>query len=518
MADPASKARPVQVSWLLPPGLTINEACAALVRSRPCHEEPSRSVSQTWLDSFDWRLHRRGWVLLHEASASEFEFLELWTSENAQPIRATAGLPSGPGDLSASRLRETIAPVLGVRCLVACATAITTRRTLRVLNDDAKTVAWTHFEASTGLGGVTLGNRVRVVALRGYEQAARDVDRWLATGLGLEVTTGVMAEALAGAGRSAGDYSSKLNVALSPGMSIEAAVRKVLAHLLANVETNTDGARANLDPEFLHDIRVATRRARSLLGEAGPYLADAGAAGALRAELAWLGEVTGPTRDLDVWLVTLDEELAGSPPVQADLGALREQIDIRRRAAYDQLVDQLDSDRYRALRDLWASLASPDTPAGIRAGAAGAELVRRAHRRVLRRGSAIGADSPDEALHDLRKAAKRLRYVLESFESLCPEAAFDQVIGELKALQDNLGEFQDCSVQAATLARLGSEPDTPPQALVAVGYLLAGLGARHTRARAEFADRFARFSRPSARRLVDSLASSLEKTREGSVK
>ncbi len=137
----------------------------------------------------------------------------------------------------------------------------------------------------------------------------------------------------------------------------------------------------------------------------------------------------------------------------------------------------------------------------------------RAHRRVLRRGRAIATGSPDAALHDLRKAAKRLRYLLESFESLCPGQLLDKVVAELKALQDNLGEFQDCTVQAESLAQLGRALATstagPSQALIAIGYLVASLETRRVQARADFAKRFASFERPAARQLVTSLARGL---------
>lgn len=535
MADPDPEARPNQVSWLIPPGLTVEEVMGTVARSWRGSETERRVVRQTWLDSFDWRLHRHGWTLLHEVDpgGGGVAALELRTSGSDQPVRAQidrADLPAASTDLPESRLRDTIGPVLGVRCLVPCAAAITTRRTLRVLNPDDKTVVRLLAESSTGADGALLGNRVRVVALRGYGHEAEAVDRFLARELGLGTDSGVMALALAVSGRSAGDYSSKLNVTLSGVMGIELAVKALLAHLLATVEANRTGACANLDPEYLHDMRVATRRARSLLDESAPYLADAGATAALRAELAWLGEVTGPTRDLDVWLMTLDDELAGAPPVPRELEALRALIEGRRQDAHRELVDQLSSARYQAFQAIWA-LASPSSidghsleSAGV--GSAGArlvaaELVRRAHRRVLRRGRAIGLESPDEALHDLRKATKRLRYILESFESLCPGDVLDRLVVELKALQDNLGEFQDCAVQAAALCRLGAELGADvgtgadrsncPEALIAIGFLVAGLERRRNKARAEFAERFARFDRPDARHLVDVLVSSLVK-------
>jgi CHAD domain-containing protein len=543
------------VCLLVPPDLAIEEVLGALGRSRRCAEEPARTVRQTWLDSFDWRLHRRGWTLLHETEThvphtpgATLELLPHASTGSASPGQPHPGqphpgqphpgqpgqavriwladpsLPMRPGDLPPGRLRQEITRALGGRCLLPVASTFTVRRSVRVLDAYHKTVAWVLVETSTVSGDLPLGTRVRLMGVLGYARAAREVSSLLQGDIGLRCAEDLCSAALAAAGRRARDYSSKLEVALRVSETFDSAMRALLTHLMSTVEANLAGVRSNHDPEFLHDVRVAVRRCRSLLGEATPYFGELAEPGGpiaqLRDELAWLGEVTGPTRDLDVWLMTLDEELAGGSAVPGELGALRQIIEERRRDAHRGLVDALDSPRFRELLGSWADASSAGAsgtsgcvamsqPAGLVAS----ELVRRAYRRVLRRGRAIGADSPDEALHDLRKAAKRLRYLLEAFESLCSGPVLDKVVNELKALQDNLGELQDCAVQAESLAQLGRTLATstagPSQALMAIGYLVAGLETRRTQARADFAKRFASFERPAARQLVASLARGL---------
>ncbi len=75
------------------------------------------------------------------------------------------------------------------------------------------------------------------------------------------------------------------------------------AHLAA-MRWNEAGLRADLDSEFLHDWRVAVRRTRCLLGQLKQVF-PAGETRRLRSELGWLARLTGPLRDLDVFLLLL---------------------------------------------------------------------------------------------------------------------------------------------------------------------------------------------------------------------
>jgi CHAD domain-containing protein len=122
-------------------------------------------------------------------------------------------------------------------------------------------------------------------------------------------------------------------------------------------------------------------------------------------------------------------------------------------------------------------------------------------RRMLRDGGRIGEGSPPEALHDLRKQGKELRYLLELFGPVFPPRAVEPLVGDLKQLQKVLGRFQDRAVQAETLRALAADHDgaAAPGALEAV---LAGLRADQDAARAEFAAAFAAFERAAARKRV----------------
>jgi hypothetical protein len=87
------------------------------------------------------------------------------------------------------------------------------------------------------------------------------------------------------------------------------------------------------------------------------------------------------------------------------------------------------------------------------------------------------------------------------------------MVGDLKRLQDCLGEFQDSEVQqreiqalaAAMLARQAA----PAPTLLAMGEVAGQLGQRQQQARAEFAGRFAAFAGSTGRRRLDALTADL---------
>ena len=89
---------------------------------------------------------------------------------------------------------------------------------------------------------------------------------------------------------------------------------------------------------------------------------------------------------------------------------------------------------------------------------------------------------------------------MEFFQSLFPTGKIRRLIGVLKNLQNNLGDFQDFEVQVLTLRRFSqqmvAENMAPAGTLLAMGMLIDGLERRQQLARQEFSDRFHTFSLP----------------------
>jgi CHAD domain-containing protein len=291
--------------------------------------------------------------------------------------------------------------------------------------------------------------------------------------------------------------------------------RAVLADLTDTIAQNWQGTVGRDDPEFLHDLRVAARRSRAVLANAGRVIPDEVRRRA-REGFARLSDLTGPPRDLDVYLLGWDAYTAPlGADVAADLAPMRHLLVSRQDAAYETLTTWMRSDEARGLLDDWRGWLTGPLPGGLpdRAhhplGPQVATRIERAQTTLLDEGRAITPTSPDERLHDLRKDAKKLRYLLECFGSLLDPQPGGKLVKRLKALQENLGEHQDAAVHATDLRAVAhdlhagvGDPAATADTLLAMGRLLVELEGVRDRTRAAFAERFAAYDTAATRRAL----------------
>jgi len=482
----------------------------------------SRTVRRTWLDTFDWRLYRAGLNLEHASGRGTSELVltatdgEVVASGAPTPQAGRRTWPALVGDLPVGPLREHLAGIIGVRALLPVVRATSVRTERRALNADAKTIAMLTVDRMTinQPRRAATPSRIAVSALRGYQAQASKLADALAQAPGIAAAErSAFESALRAAGKRPGDYTSKIDVHLTADMPAALAVAAVLTRLLDTAQANVPGTIRDIDTEFLHDLRIAVRRTRSVLKLAGSVL-PASMPGRYRPEFKWLGDLTTPTRDLDVYLIGYPEmarKLVGA--AEAELRPFHDYLVRRREASQRQLARGLRSARFNQLASQWRQdldqvAASPGR--GPATGKFAASRIARAHQRVLRGGSAIDATSPPQALHDLRKSCKELRYLLEVFASLHDPAEQWRAVNELKALQDCLGEFQDTEVQRTELrafaGQMMADRSAPAETLLAMGEIAAGLAARQRAARSEFAGRFADFASPRGQARIAALA------------
>jgi len=490
-----------------------------LVESLALHADTPESYRIHYYDSFDWRLFRAGKALKWEQrdGDSRCYLYALGDGSVAASLPLAAAPPRFAAGLPAGALGRQLSKLLGVRALLPLATLETRSHCLRLQDPEGKTRVRLFLEQhrlrKADNGARLLHKQIRLVPLRGYEKAAAELISRLEDGLGLRSNPqDLLLRALTALNTEPAAGSPKLDIPLEPQLRADAALRRILVALLDTMERNEAGLISDLDSEFLHDFRVAVRRTRSALGQMKQVFPAATLA-RFRREFAWLGEITSPTRDLDVYLLKFSEYQQRLPEaLRADLEPLREFLTRHHREEQARLARELGGARYRRLKRSWRRYLSSALPARPRVADARKPILEvasrrtwRMYRRVLREGRAITPDSPAPELHELRKSCKKLRYLMEFFHTLFPAQELRKLTRELRILQDNLGDFQDLEVQTSTLGhyseQMRNEGHMNPRTKHAMQTLREGLNTRMRAVRGEFETRFARFSRkPNERR------------------
>lgn len=478
---------------------------------------PSRAATTTVLDTFDGRLHRAGMRL--QVNESEGLELELCGEGTAPAHLAVDVVPRVPVDLPPGPFRSRIAALIDVRVLLP-QLRVRAHRTRGVWRDGAgKVVAIAELHE-----GVHVIDRpdidcpeatIEIHEVPGYSKPARrSIEALRRVGVA-ECETDTLTQCAAAAGVDLAGFRAAATVPLDPEMSALDGFRLVLANLATAITANLQGTIDQADPEFLHDLRIAVRRTRTILAEAKAVL-PAAVLEPTRDGFAWLADLTGTPRDLDVYLL---EWPRYTDPLGTDvapsLEPVRDLLERRRADGHVELERALRSERATDLIGTWRTwlaqpLGSDDLPprAGRPLGRLVAKRIARAHGVLVERGRLIGPDTPAEQVHDLRKDAKKLRYLLECFGSLLPDRPRKRYVKRLKALQDNLGEHQDAEVHVSLLRAIARElhqAGASPDTMVAIGHLTERLDQQRLTARAEFAERFAGYDTPATQRALDAV-------------
>ncbi len=273
------------------------------------------------------------------------------------------------------------------------------------------------------------------------------------------------------------------------------------AYLAAQVD---DLARRDVEvrrgePGGIHHARIACRRLRSALATFRPVL-DRERTDPVRDEIRWLATTLGDARDATVVGQRLGALLADEPPELVD-----DAVGRRVEATYGgrpEVPASLLSDRYLDLRRVLDDLVA-DPPWTEEAARPAREvvtrLVRKDWKRLRRRWAAAAeAEDLDVALHQVRKAAKRLRYAAEAVQPVAGKKA-KRLGAAAKGLTAHLGERQDTVATRVHLRRLADAAAAGGEPTFAYGRLHAREQGRAAELDARNASVWNRLSAPARR-------------------
>jgi len=506
--------KPQEIRFPLPDDNYLDKIVSSIQEDSSFLEEPVTNVTHTFLDSFDWRLYAAGislWMEKRDGSKT----LRQNGIPNLYPgmrVEMSGAVPRFSRDLPQGAIKDAVSKLLDIRCLLPHVDIKSRVRSLRILDTAEKTVLRIEIEQNSsrlpGTGKYDFcGYNIKLLPVRGYIKPFVRIQKLLQDEFGLiAAEDSFMDESLRSVGKKAGDYSSKLNFSFGPDMPASMAAKQIHLYLLNIMEVNIPGVKADLDSEFLHDLRVAVRRTRSALTQIKGVFSDADLE-FFKQRMAWVGQVTGPTRDMDVFLLGFDQYRDSLPDrFRVDLDPMHDFLDNHQKMEHQILVKKINSPHFRKLCKEWREFleAAPDEQvemplnANMPIARLANKRIYKMFQRVMRAGGAINDESPAESLHDLRKDCKKLRYLMEFFQHLYPNKKINHLIKSLKVLLGNLGDFQDLEVQADKLRdfarQMVEEGDTPHTTLLAMGMLVDGLLRRQHKTRLKFSERFSVFS------------------------
>lgn len=219
------------------------------------------------------------------------------------------------------------------------------------------------------------------------------------------------------------------------------------------------------DIEGVHSMRVATRRLRSALRDFMPLMKKRPPKH-LRKDLKQLADALGAVRDQDVAIVALEELQAAAETESTKQGVerfLKERNDLRD-AARLNLTEAVAVGRINDLQEQFRAaidkaVSRKKTNRAISFNEVGRQVVADGLQDLLDLGASLYEPFKIEELHEMRIAAKRLRYAIELFvhcwgERIAPFAE------EIADMQSFLGEVHDCDVWIESLGeRLEREQD-----------------------------------------------------------
>jgi CHAD domain-containing protein len=235
---------------------------------------------------------------------------------------------------------------------------------------------------------------------------------------------------------------------LTSDMSTIAAFNTIAATLLAQIQANRQGVIEGRDPEYLHQMRVAVGRLRSLCTAYAKRLPKAALLPWIE-QLKWLARALGSARDADVFVTEIWPPLRAALNTNPLLATLDARWTAQQRTAAAKARRALGARRYqrfmlgfarRLAGDTWRAHASQQQLAVLDAAARdfACQVLERSEARVRRHGHTLRR-LDEVQLHALRIQIKKLRYAADSFGALIDSDGLRDMLTYLSRLDLDQG-------------------------------------------------------------------------------
>ena len=460
------RTKPVEIELkLLLPAQAAESGIVTCMRENDYRVEeldPVRHVD-TYLDTFDWLLMKNRLSLRYRVSNGT----PMYTLKSIGPIKEgiakrmeTEIQLDQPVDvptlIPVKQIRKLVDGIIFPRKLLEQISIRTHRRRYRVTSPEGAEIELAFDTSSFSLRGLHRARRVQKLneleaeILDGAETALEALSSLLLNKFNYLPSKGSKFEAAIERFKitiPSKKPPERLGVRLDDRLDL--AVRKILTHQFLWFREHLPGVQRDIDTEFVHQARVATRRMRSALRLFHGAVSE-GTAVYLEEELKWLGNQFGAVRDLDVFLLNLSRfqgQIECFPAKKKR--AFENWVEKHRRAPLKHLCKALESSRFLNFERRFTQFLEKPLPSHPRALLAlkpvhevAPTIITEKFDAVMKQGHALLAKPKLKQYHRLRIQVKKLRYAGE-FMAPAYDGALDAFIEGTVGMQDCLGELQD---------------------------------------------------------------------------
>jgi len=458
------KPQEIELKLVLP-GQEAETAIVAKMRENDyLIKEPGQVINvDVYLDTFDWSLLKKKLSLRYRLANGKAMYtvksiggMEEGIARRMETEIKLAAPVAVPTEIPAKQIKELVEGIIYPRKLVEHIQIRTQRRRYRVTSPEGAEIELAFDTSSFSLRGLHQPKRAQKLQemeaeiLKGSSTALKSLSALLLYTFGYSVST-----------------ASKLEVALDR-LKVSLPSKKPPEELRARLEDRLDlalrkiifyqfnwfceqipGVLRDIDTEFVHQARVATRRMRSALklfhDTIPPGISDY-----LSRELKWLGETFGEVRDLDVFLLNLSRfqvQIERFPAKKKDV--FDSWIDQHRRTPLKNLMGALESPRFANFARRLKNFVEGPLPGRPRAplalkliSEAAPVIIRQKMDAVIKQGHAVVENPNLKQFHLLRIEMKKLRYACE-FMAPAYNGGLDPFINRTVEIQDCMGEIKD---------------------------------------------------------------------------
>jgi CHAD domain-containing protein len=419
--------------------------------------ENSIKTTEFYYDTFDWQLHKKDLMLIKEKDIYTLIDLKNSRASGTAPLQKNKN-PRFWWNFPDSNFKTKLKTITDVRAILPIIKIDFMINPLRILNKDGKTVI--KILVKRGLifnqEKRRLETFLEIFPVKGYPKEYEKFSQYLKNQGFQRDAQETYLKALEKMEIVPGKYSSKIKIVLEPEMTARQAVIFIGKQLCETIKINENGIKEDIDTEFLHDFRVAIRRTRALLAQV-KYIFPDNMTNFYKDEFAQLQKKSNRLRDLDVYLLEKESYLRDLPMgLQSGLNPFFIVITKERKSEYQKFVKVFRTTRYKKLIHTWENLLNNETISKTRNSdkpiiQLAKKYIYKRYNNIKRIGEIFDHATTDEQFHKLRIECKKLRYLLEFFYSLFPSTVMSNLIKQLKLLQDNLGNYNDLSVQQQEL-------------------------------------------------------------------